>query len=59
MDARIAELQESNTKLDLDAENNVQQINSETAILLRVMDGINSLTEKVSSEKMVHFYQHF
>ena len=47
LDQKIAQLRESNTQLELDAEQNVEKMESETVILLRVMDGINSLTEKV------------
>ena len=48
LDQKIAQLRESNTQLELDAEQNVEKMESETVILLRVMDGINSLTEKVN-----------
>ena len=47
LDQKIAQLHESNTQLDLEAEQTVEKMESETVILLRVMDGINGLTEKV------------
>ena len=49
LDQKIAQLHESNTQLDLEAEQTVEKMESETVILLRVMDGINGLTEKVNS----------
>jgi len=52
LDQKIADLHESNSKLDLDAEKNAEQMESETAILLRVMDGINSLTEKLTPARV-------
>ena len=48
LDQKIAQLHESNTQLDLEAEQTVEKMESETVILLRVMDGINGLTEKVN-----------
>merc|ERR1711885_91766 len=52
LDQKIAQLHESNTRLELDAEQNVQKMESETVILLRVMDGINSLTEKLTPARV-------
>ena len=49
LDQKIAQLHESNTQLDLEADQTVEKMESETVILLRVMDGINGLTEKVNS----------
>jgi len=52
LDQKIAQLRESNTQLELDAEQNVEKMESETVILLRVMDGINSLTEKLTPARV-------
>merc|ERR1719370_1419510 len=52
LDQKIAQLHESNTQLELDAEQNVDKMESETVILLRVMDGINSLTEKLTPARV-------
>jgi len=52
LDQKIADLHESNSKLDLDAEKNAEKMESETAILLRVMDGVNSLTEKLTPARV-------
>jgi len=48
LDQKIAQLRENNTKLDHEAEKNIEQMESESFILHRVMDGINSLTEKLT-----------
>jgi len=52
LDQKIAQLHESNTQLDLEAEQTVEKMESETVILLRVMDGINGLTEKLTPARV-------